>query len=145
MTITNITGGVQITLLNTATNPTGQFISRLFLQFNTLPTGFSFAGDPFVNSIALGPFTNASLNFNVEVQFKNSPPTARLLPGNSATFTLFGVSEADFGGRDTSAMVHIQSIPPTGDSSKVIAPEPSSLLAIGAGLASLLGWRRRKR
>jgi len=41
-------------------------------------------------------------------------------------------------------MVHIQAIPPPGDSGKIIAPEPGSLIAIGTGLASLLGLRRRR-
>ncbi len=144
MTITNIVGGVQITLTNSATNPTGQFIGELELLFNTLPTGSDFTGDPFVSSMGLGSHTDAGLTFNVEVDFVNAPPSARLLPGNSSTFTLFGVSESDFAGQNDSAMVHIQSIP-SGGSSKVIAPEPGSLIAIGTGLASLLGLRRRRK
>jgi hypothetical protein len=146
MTITNIAENVvSISLTNSATNPAGQFIGSLHLLFNVLPSGSIFAGDPYVQSISLGNYTNAGLSFNVEVQFKVAPPSARLLPGGTSTFTLFGVSEADFAGLDTSAMVHIQNIPPTGDSSKVIAPEPGSLIAIGTGLVSLLGLRRRKR
>ncbi|MCX7993383.1 MAG: PEP-CTERM sorting domain-containing protein [Fimbriimonadales bacterium] len=42
-------------------------------------------------------------------------------------------------------MIHIQGIPPRGDSSKVIAPEPASMLALSAGLAGMLGLRRRKK
>jgi hypothetical protein len=146
MTITNTSsGGVSISLTNSATNPSGQFIGDLHLLFNTLPTGFVFTGDPFVNNIILGPHTNAGLSFNVEVRFKVAPPSARLLPGGTSTFTLLGVYEADFAGLNTSAMVHIQNIPPLGDSSKVIAPEPGSLIAMGTGLVSLLGLRRRKR
>jgi len=145
MTITNTSGGVSISLTNSATNPSGQFIGDLHLLFNTLPTGFDFTGDPYVNNIILGNHTNAGLSFNVEVRFKVAPPSARLLPGGTSTFTLFGVSEADFAGLNTSAMVHIQNIPPGGDSSKVIAPEPGSLIAMGTGLVSLLGLRRRKR
>jgi hypothetical protein len=145
MTITNTSGGVSISLTNSMTNPAGQFISELHLLFNTLPTGSNFTGDPYVNNIILGNHTDAGLSFNVEVQFKVAPPSARLLPGGTSTFTLFGVSEADFAGLDTSAMVHIQNIPPGMDSSKVIAPEPGSLIAMGTGLVSLLGLRRRKR
>jgi hypothetical protein len=48
MTMSDITGGVQISLTNSATNPPGQFISELNLLFNVLPTGFSFASDPYV-------------------------------------------------------------------------------------------------
>ncbi len=144
MTITNILGGVQITLTNSPTNTAGQFISRLNLLFTTLPSGANFTGDPFVTSINLGSFTDAGLSFNVKVDFKVAPPSARLLPGNSSSFTLLGVSESDFAGLNNSAMVHIQALP-DGGSSKVIAPEPGSLIAIGTGLASLLGLRRRRR
>jgi opacity protein-like surface antigen len=145
MTITNITGGVQISLTNSATNPTGQFIGQLNLLFTTQPTGSNFSSDPYVQSISLGNFTDAGLGFNVKVRFKPAPPSDRLLPGGTSNFKLFGVSTSDFAGLNTSAMVHIQNIPPGGDSSKVIAPEPGSLIAIGTGLVSLLGLRRRRK
>jgi hypothetical protein len=145
MTITDIAGGVTISLTNSTTNPAGQFIGGLHLLFNLLPTASSFTGDPYVTGITLGSHTNAGLSFNVKVDFKNAPPSARLLPGGTSTFRLFGVSEANFAGLNNSAMVHIQNIPPGGDSSKVIAPEPGSLIAIGTGLVSLLALRRRKR
>ena len=145
MTMTDISGGVQISLTNSPTNTAGQFISKLNLLFNTLPTGSNFVGDPYVTSISLGNYTDAGLSFNVEVRFKVSPPSDRLLPGGISTFTLSGVSTSDFAGLNTSAMVHIQNIPPGGDSSKVIAPEPGSLIAIGTGLVSLLGLRRRRK
>jgi hypothetical protein len=145
MTMNDIPGGVQISLTNSATNPSGQFISRLHLLFNTLPTGSNFVGDPYVTSISLGSYTNAGLSFNVQVNFKMAPPPQRLLPGGTSTFQLFGVSTANFVGANNSAMVHIQNIPPLGDSGKIIAPEPGSLIAIGTGLVSLLGLRRRKK
>ncbi len=145
MTMNDIPGGVQISLTNNATNPAGQFISRLHLLFNTLPTGSNFVGDPYVTSISLGSYTNAGLSFNVRVNFKMAPPPQRLLPGGTSTFQLFGVSTANFVGANNSAMVHIQNIPPLGDSGKIIAPEPGSLIAIGTGLVSLLGLRRRKK
>ena len=145
MTMNDIPGGVQISLTNNATNPAGLFISRLNLLFNTLPTGSNFVGDPYVTSISLGSYTNAGLSFNVRVNFEIAPPPQRLLPGGTSTFQLFGVSTANFVGANDSAMVHIQAIPPLGDSSKIIAPEPGSLIAIGTGLVSLLGLRRRKK
>jgi hypothetical protein len=145
MTMSDITGGVQISLTNSATNPPGQFISELNLLFNVLPTGFSFASDPYVQVINLGNYIDAGLSFNVEVRFKVAPPGARLLPGGTSNFKLFGVSTANFVGANDSAMVHIQAIPPLGDSGKIIAPEPGSLIAIGTGLVSLLGLRRRKK
>jgi hypothetical protein len=145
MTMSDITGGVQISLINSPTNTSGQFISKLNLLFNTLPTGSNFVGDPYVTSISLGNYTDAGLSFNVEVRFKVAPPTARLLPGNTSTFQLFGVSTTNFVGANNSAMVHIQNIQPGGDSGKIIAPEPGSLIAIGTGLVSLLGLRRRRK
>ena len=145
MIMTDIVGGVQISLTNSATNPSGQFISELNLLFNTLPTGSNFVGDPYVRSISLRNYTDAGLSFNVEVRFKVAPPGARLLPGNTSTFELFGVSTTNFVGANNSAMVHIQNIPPLGDSGKIIAPEPGSLIAIGTGLVSLLGLRRRRK
>ncbi len=145
MTMNDIPGGVQISLTNNATNPAGLFISRLNLLFNTLPTGSNFVGDPYVTSISLGSYTNAGLSFNVRVNFKMAPPPQRLLPGGTSTFQLFGVSTANFVGANDSAMVHIQAIPPLGDSGKIIAHEPGSLIAIGTGLVSLLGLRRRKK
>ena len=145
MTITDIAGGVQITLTNSPTNASGQFISKLNLLFNALPTGSNSTGDPYVTSISLGSYIDAGLSFNVKVRFKVAPPGARLLPGNTSTFELFGVSTANFVGANDSAMVHIQAIPPLGESGKIIAPEPGSLIAIGTGLVSLLGLRRRKK
>jgi hypothetical protein len=145
MIMTDIVGGVQISLTNSATNPSGQFISELNLLFNTLPTGSNFFGDPYVTSISLGNYTDAGLSFNVEVRFKVAPPPQRLLPGGTSNFKLFGVSTANFVGANNSAMVHIQNIPPLGDSGKIIAPEPGSLIAIGTGLVSLLGLRRRRK
>ena len=145
MTITDIIGGgVQISLTNNATNPTGQFIGQLNLLFTLQPTGSNFSSDPYVQSISLGNFTDAGLGFNVKVAFKK-PALQRLLPGGTSTFQLFGVSTANFVGANNSAMVHIQAIPPLGDSGKIIAPEPGSLIAIGTGLVSLLGLRRRKK
>jgi hypothetical protein len=145
MTINDIHDGVEISLTNNATNPAGQFISRLHLLFNTLPTGYDFTSDPYVQSISLRRHIDAGLSFNVEVRFKVAPPSQRLLPSGTSNFQLFGVSTANFVGANNSAMVHIQNIPPLGDSGKIIAPEPGSLIAIGTGLVSLLGLRRRKK
>lgn len=146
MTITNIVGGVQITLnhLSTAPSESSRFISQLNLLFNANPAGSSTLSDPYITNITIGSFTDASLSFNVKVDFKVAPPSARLTQGLASTFQLFGVSESDFAGFDNSAMVHFQALQ-GGDSSKVIAPEPASLIALGVGLAGLMGRRLRKR
>ncbi|GIV12711.1 MAG: hypothetical protein KatS3mg021_0993 [Fimbriimonadales bacterium] len=147
MTITNISGGVQITLNHLSTDTTNEpnrFLSQLNLLFNTNPAGSSTLSDPYITNITIGSFTDASLSFNVKVDFKVAPPSARLTQGLASTFQLFGVSESDFAGFDNSAMVHFQALQ-GGDSSKVIAPEPASLIALGVGLAGLMGRRLRKR
>ncbi len=147
MTITNISGGVQITLNHLATDLSGEpnrFIGQLNLLFNTIPSGFNTLSDPYITNITTGSFIDAALSFNVKVDFKVAPPSSRLKQGMSSTFQLFGVSEANFAGFDNSAMVHFQALQ-SGDSSKVIAPEPASLLALGAGLAGLAGRCLRKR
>lgn len=146
MTINDISGGVQITLnhLSTAPSEPNRFISQLNLLFDTIPGGFSTLSDPYITTITTGSFANAGLSFNVKVDFKVAPPPSRLKQGLSSTFQLFGVSEADFAGFDNSAMVHFQALQ-GGDSSKVIAPEPASLIALGAEQAGLVGRRLRKR
>ena len=118
MTISDIAGGVQISLTNSPTNTAGQFISKLNLLFNTLPTGSNSVGDPYVQSVSLGSYTDAGLSFNVSVRFKTRP-SDRMLPGNTSTFELFGVSTSDFAGLDNSAMVHIQNIPPLGTQARL--------------------------
>ena len=80
MIMSDIVGGVQVSLTNSPTNAAGQFISELNLLFNTLPTGSNFVGDPYVTSISLGNYTDAGLNFNVGVNFKMAPSSQRLLP-----------------------------------------------------------------
>jgi hypothetical protein len=46
MIMTDIVGGVQISLTNSATNPAGQFISELNLLFNVLPTDSALQATP---------------------------------------------------------------------------------------------------
>lgn len=146
MTITDITGGVEIRLNHLTTdlvNEPNRFARELFLRFDTNPIGFSFTGDPYVQSISVGSLINAGLPFNVKVVFKNSP-ASRLTQGSNSAFQLFGVSTSDFVGANDSAMIHFQALI-GGDSSKVIAPEPASLAALGIGLVGLAGRLRRKR
>ena len=144
LTMQDIPGGVQITLNHSTTSASGQFISKLNLLFNSVPTSFNTLNDPFVSSINLRNYIDAGLPFNAEIRFKVAPPANRLLPGSSSTFQLFGVSTSDFAGLNTSAMIRMQGLL-DGGSSKLIAPEPASMAALGVGLASMVGLRRRKR
>lgn len=138
-------GGVNMTLYHNASSAAGQFISELNLLASTLGTGSSHSS-PKIVSISFGSYTDAGLPFNTNVRFVTSGAGGgvnRLKPGESASWTLHGVSEADFPITDTQAMIHLQGIA-GGGSAKIIVPEPASMIALGTGLASLLGLRRRR-
>lgn len=146
LTMQDVSNGVLITLTHSPNSAAGQFISKLNLRFYRQPTGADFTGDPFVVSIGrFGGYVDAGRNFNAEVRFKVAPPAARLLPGRTSSFRIFGVSVADFVPGNTSAMIHVQGIPPSDASGKLIVPEPGSVLALCAGIAGLSRLRPRQR
>lgn len=144
--LTDTVGGVQVSLTHLTTDPgEPRRIGRLHLRFSTIPTGFNSLGDPFVSGHFLGNHfvADAGLSFNAYVDFNVSPP--RLTQGNTSTFEFLGVSKSDFNFQEpTSGMIHMFDQRGS-ENSKIIAPEPASMMALGVGLFGLLGLRRRKR
>lgn len=146
LTITDIVGGVTMTLTHNSSSAAGQYLSTLNLLAAPLPNNINAShSSSYIQGISFGNYVDAGLGFNIKIDFKNGPPSARLNPGLSSTWDLFGtgLSEANFGLSNTSQMVHLQGIA-GGGSAKIIVPEPASLIALGTGIASLLGLRCRK-
>ncbi len=134
---------------NSYTPAEDTFISELFLNFANAPTGFTGTSSN-LSSITISPdgIVNAGLNFDVDVDLKNSRPR-RLLDGQTASWTFLGITESDVVG---TALVHIESLPalnpqdPTAsDRVKLIGtptvvqqvPEPAGWLLLVAGMVLL--------
>ncbi len=93
-------------------------------------------------------------SFDLQIDFDIAPPSDRFLAGDSAimTATGSGLTENSFdalsaGNQQWQGMIHFISIPPEGDSAKVVTgndpvPEPATLMALGLGLAALIKRRR---
>lgn len=146
---------VTFTLTNTSNPATagGQFLSTLLLNIDPYVATTSNWTSPSIDSAtsALNGYTRTGATFDYKVEFVTANNGNRLTPGKSATWTATGtgLSEDDFLGFSTGnaqwrGLVHIQSIPPTGDSTWAApVPEPASMAALGLGVVALL--RRRKK
>jgi hypothetical protein len=146
---------VTFTLSNTS-NPVsgaGQFISTLLLNIDpymNVSTSSSSASFSSASS-SLNGHTRVGKTFDYKVEFETANNGNRVTPGVTVVFkaTASGLTENHFNALSTGsdpvpAMIHMQGIPPTGDSSWAApVPEPASMTALGLGLIALL--RRRKK
>lgn len=149
---------VGFTFTNT-TNPGaagGQFISRLHLNVDPFVAGTLNWTSPTISSYEFDQdgINDAGARFDLSIRFVTANSGDRFTAGKTVTWTATGtgLTENSFDALSSHqeswyAMAHFQSIPGSGDSSKVVpgepVPEPTAIAALGLGLAALV--RRRKR
>ena len=144
---------VTMTLENTATLPAagGQSISRLLLNIDPFVSGTISSASSKLKSSQFSEdgITDTGATFDLRINFDNAANN-RIEPGDSIVMTAFGIglTENSFdalsvGTAQYQGMVHLISIPPNGDSAKVV-PEPASIVALSLGALALVRRRKRK-
>ncbi len=175
LTLTQNGSNVDFNFVNSVNNLAGNigddaFISLLLFSYDGTPVltsgSFgSFGGTQTVTSGDFGinpPGSNAGYDFFLDLDYPTGPPSARFTNGENTTWTVSGVTVADFSvtvpgsGPDALALVHIQQVGAgaSGDGSlKFVGggtpgeeiPEPATLALIGLGLLGLGAARRYKK
>lgn len=153
---------VKLELTHNSGSAGGQFITRLLLNLTSIPGDIApvlplhskISGSP---SFGNDAFNDAGYRFDMDLHFHTSGANGgalRLKPGESATLELTGtgLDALDFETIATGSperiygLIHLQGID-GGGSAKLIGdviPEPTTMLALGAGIAALAARRRKK-
>jgi hypothetical protein len=163
----NVTGSVSVSVLDNGNNllisvqnNTNGDLDYLRFFNNPLPTGTAQITNFVVNTgtvgaptASFGAGTDASLAYNVDIQFPN-PAGTRFNPGEAASFTLGSSTGFNLNVSDISpVLAHVISLSMGGQSVKLTTgtpgsggfsvPEPMSLALFG--LAALVAARRNRR
>lgn len=135
----------------------GQAIHYLLLNIDPFVAGFNLtSADPHFEGFSLSENgkNDSGASFDLKVDFDIAPPSDRFTAGDVVTMTATGtgLTENSFdalsaGNAQYQGMIHFISIPPVGDSAKVVpgqpVPEPATLVALGLGAVVLLKRRRK--
>ena len=139
------------------------FITELEFSYDgnpaIMPASFSgFGGTQVISQSDVTvnpPGQNAGYDFFLNIDYPNSNNADRFVNGETSTWKISGVTEADFqqlvsgSGPDALALVHIQgltgggSVKYVGDGENQV-PEPATAALLGLGMLCFAGARRRK-
>ncbi len=149
---------VNFTMTNTMDSSVsgGQFISKLMLNVDPYVAGTMSWSSPTISSYSFDQDgeNDSGAKFDYEVRFVTANNGNRFTAGKVVTWSVTGggLTEDDFdalsaGNANYAGLIHIQAIPNTGDSAKVIpgdpVPEPATIAALGLGFVALIKRRRK--